>query len=204
MNKKPGFQFKMNSEALLFIIIGIIILLFMFFMPNIYKIISDLKTGNLFKKDDTPVVNNNAQNNNEEENLEEPGGEVSLVCTKTISKPEGNLIETYTFYYNNDKLESVKNDKNYDAISDDYLNYVYSEYAEFNKINDTYKTTSGFSYEGILESRALKATFVYDIMRLSLDDLNNIDQTLANELSSEKQSMDMLKQGYTALDYTCR
>lgn len=203
MNKKPGFQFKIGSEALLFIVISIIIVLFMFFMPNIYKIISDLKTGNLIKKEDTPAIKNNTQTNQEEENLEEPNGELTLVCTKTESKPEGNLIETYTFYYNNDKLESVKNDKNYDAISDEYLNYVYSEYAEFNKMNDTYKTTSGFSYEGTLESRTLTAAFVYDLTTLSLDDLNNINETLSNELSSN-QSIDMVKQAYMTLGYMCR
>ena len=203
MNKKPGFQFKIGGEGLLFIIIGIIIVLFMFFMPNIYKIISDLKTGNLFKKEDTPVINNDTPSNQEEENLEEPNGEITLICTKTDSKPEGNLIETYTFYYNNNKLESVKNNKNYDAVSDEYLNYVYSEYVEFNKINDAYKTISGFSYDGDLESRTLSATFVYDLTKLSLDDLNNINENLSNELNSN-QSIDVVKQGYITLGYMCR
>lgn len=203
MNKKPGFQFKIGGEALLFIVMGIIIVLFMFFMPNIYKIISDLKTGNLFKSEETPVINNSAQNNQDEGNLEEPKGELTLICTKTNSKPAGNLIETYTFYYNNDRLESVKNNKNYDAISDEYLNYVYSEYAEFTKINDTYKKTSGFSSDVTLESRTLTATFVYDLTKLSLSDLNNINETLTNELNNN-QSIDMIKQEYVTLGYICR
>lgn len=203
MNKKPGFQFKINSEALLFIIIGVIVALFMFFMPNIYKIISDLKTGNLFKKEETPVVSNDTQENAEEENLEEPNGEITLVCTKTTSKPEGNLIDTYTFYYNNDELESVKNDKNYDAISDEYLNYVYSEYAEFNKINDTNKTTLGFSYDGALEGRTLTATFIYDLTKSTPGDFNNINETLSNQLSDD-QSINIVKQEYITLGYICR
>jgi len=203
MNRKPGYQGKMNSEVLLFIIIGAIIIGFMFLMPNIYKIISNLKTGNLFKKEESPIVDNTVQDNKDEEKEEEPSGEITLVCAKTTSKPDGNLLETYTFYYNNDNLESIKNEKNYDAISDEYLNYVYSEYAEFNKINDDYKTIPGFSYDGTLESRTLTATFVYDLTKLSADDLNSINETLGNELYNN-QSKDMIKQEYIASGYMCR
>jgi len=205
MNKKPGFQVKIGGETLLFIIIGVIIVLFMFFMPNIYKLISDLKTGNLFKKEDSPIVNNTTQNNQEEEELEEPNGEATLVCTKTTSEPDGNLIETYTFYYNNDKLENIKNEKNYDAITDEYLNYVYSEQAKFNKINDAYKVVSGFSYNSVVESRTLVATFIYDLTKLDLNDLKNTEESLNVELNiNQDQLLESVEQVYTDLGYDCR
>lgn len=43
MNKKPGFQIKVGGDTILYIIISVLILLFMFFMPDIYKFISNLK-----------------------------------------------------------------------------------------------------------------------------------------------------------------
>lgn len=206
MSKKPGFQVKIGGETILYIVVGILIFGFIFFMPNIYKFISDLKTGNLFKNNETPVVENNNQNNEEENNAkEEIIAQETLVCTLTTSKPEGNFTETYTFYYNDDKLEKLKNEKNYDAITDEYLNYVYSEQAKFNNINNLYKALPGFSYTSTLESRTLITTFIYDLTKLNPESLNNKDEDLNIDLNVTKnQSSEEVKTIYTGLGYNCR
>lgn len=209
MSKKPGFQVKIGGETILYIVVFILIFGFMFFMPNIYKFISDLKTGNLFKKNETPVVENNNQNNEEDNNnnnnKEEIAAQAILVCTSTTSKPEGNFIETYTFYYNDDKLEKLKNEKNYDAITDEYLNYVYSQRAKFNNINNLYKVLPGFSYTSTLESRTLIATFIYDLTKLNPKSLSNEDEDLNIALNVTKnQSSEEVKTIYTGLGYNCR
>ena len=205
MSKKPGFQIKVGGETMLYIVIAIIVFGFIFFMPNIYKFISNLKTGDLFKKDNSPAVENNSGNNVQENKGEEDENTSSLACTLTTSKPEGNFIETYTFYYNDDKLTKIKNEKNYDAITDEYLNYIYSEQAKFNNINNEYKGLSGFSYSSSLESRTLIATFNYDLTKLNLDSLFSENQDLNINLNvNETQKLEEIKTIYNNLGYNCR
>lgn len=206
MNKKPGFQVKIGGETITYIVIGVIIFGFVFFMPSIYKFFSDLKIGDLFQNEEPPVVENNNQNNDEENNnQEEIIGDKTLVCTLMTSKPEGNLVETYTFYYCDNQLKKMKNEKNYDAIADEYLNFVYSEQARFNNMNNLYKNVSGFSYNSTLQSRTLSATFVYDLTKLNPESLDNTDEDLKIELNVTKnQTLEDVRIIYTDLGYDCR
>ena len=98
MGKKPGFQAKFDSDMLMYIIVGILIFGFIIFLPSIYTFVSKLKSKN--------VVSSNfvyENNNYEEEQIKENNNliNITLVCKKTESKPEGNLEEIYTFYYRN-------------------------------------------------------------------------------------------------------
>lgn len=206
MGKKPGFQVKMGGETFLYIIILILIFAFVFFMPNIYKVISNFKIGKLFGNNVVNTDENNSQNT-QIENEEDDSDEVTpnLVCTKMESKPEGNLVETYMFYYNDNKLEKVENEKNYDAITDEYLNYVYFEQSKFANLNNLYKDVPGFSYDAKLESRMLVATFTYDMNKLNQDLLYNESEELNIELNVNKnQSLEEVKTTYENLGYECR
>ncbi|MBQ6817849.1 MAG: hypothetical protein IJO27_05395 [Bacilli bacterium] len=205
MNKKPGFQVKVGGETIVFILIGVCIAAFVFFMPNIYMFFSGLK-NNTSNKNNEPIVNSPVQNEQKEENkVQEPIGEITLACTKTISEPEGNLVENYTFYYNNGVLETIKNEKNYDAISDEYLNYIYSEQANFDNMNNLYKNLDGFSYESKNESRTLVVTFSYDLTKLDPNNLVNANEKLNIELKVTKNnSSESVKQIYEDLGYKCR
>lgn len=209
MKNKPGFKVNIGGETLLYLVIGIIIFAFVLFMPRIYKFVSDIKTGNAFKGNKNPVVENKPSNNkkepNEDDKIVEPTGDSKLVCTSTTSTADGNLVETYTFYYTADKLTSFKNEKNYDAISDDYLNYVYSEQARYASINNLYKTVPGFSYSSTFESRNLIATFVYDLTKLNPASLNNGDASLSISLDVTKdQTLEEVKNIYTGLGFVCK
>jgi len=208
MKNKPGFKIKIDEETLLYIGIVVIILVFVLLMPNIYQFISDIKTGNVFKGNKTPVVENNNvdgntnnQNNNQ---VEEPVSETTLACTLMDSKPEGNFTENYVFYFNSNKLNSIKNEKEYDAITDEYLNYVYSEQSKFNNMYELYKDTAGFSYNSTMENRMLEVTFIYDLNKLTLDSLKNEDENLSIDLDVTKdQNLEEIKGIYTSLGYTC-
>jgi len=208
MNKKPGFQIKIGGETILYIVIGILIFGFVLFMPDIYKFISRLKTGNIGGNNNTSILENNKQDDNTENDKKQENEIISdstLVCTKMESEPEGNLVETYIFYYNNNNLEALENEKSYDAIADEYLNYVYSEQAKFNKINNSYKEVLGFSYESTLENRMLVATFSYDLTKLNVELLRNEDEELNIELNVSKgQTLDEVENLYLNLGYDCR
>lgn len=207
MDNKPGFKMKFDGEKLLYLIICILIALFIIFLPKIYKFVSDVKTGNLFKG--TQIQNQSKDDNKEEEEEEEkvvePTGDTILTCTKEDSKAEGNLVETYTFYYTNDALVSLKQEKKYDAISDDYLNYVYAEQAKYTNLNNLYKDVPGFGYTAKLETRSLTATFIYDFNKLNVDSLKNTDESLSITLDVNKgDSLDLINSSYTSLGYVCK
>ena len=89
MKNKPGFKVSIGGETIVYIIMGVVIFAFIFLMPNMYKLISNIKNGNLFKDKNTPVVDNNTPN--KEEQKEETNGKTLLVCASLTSKPEGNL-----------------------------------------------------------------------------------------------------------------
>ena len=170
MNKKPGLQFKLGGEGLMYVIIIIIIFAFILLMPNIYKLISKLKTGDLFKNKETPIVENSNQNIGEQNNSRN----FTLKCEKTDSTVDGNYVDTYTFYYNDNRLVKVINNKNYDAITDDYLLEINDAYSLFERINQQYKNVSGFSYDSSFEHRVLDANFLYDLTLLDLENLYSI------------------------------
>ena len=207
MKNKPGFNANVGGETIMYIVFGILIVIFVVFMPKIYKFISDVKTGNAFKKNN-PIVEENKNDKNpkkEDDNIKEPEGDTKLTCTLTTSEADGNLVDTYIFYYNDDKLNSFKNEKNYDAIADDYLNYVYSEQAKFNSMNSLYKTVPGFSYTSKFESRNLIATFIYDLTKLNPESLKNTDESLSINLDvSKDQTLDDVKGIYEGLGYSCK
>lgn len=213
MKNKLGFKVNIGGETILYFIVGVIIFVFVLFMPKIYKFISDVKTGNAFKNNN-PVVDNNpggSKENNNQTDLDNdnesnyPKGDTTLVCTFTDSTANGNLLETYTFYFDSNKLSSFKNEKNYDAIADEYLNYVYSEQARFNSMNNLYKNVSGFSYNSTFESRNLKATFIYDLTKLNPDYLKNSDDNLSITLNVNKDnSLEDVKTIYNDLGYNCK
>lgn len=207
MKNKPGFKVSMGSETFLYLIIGIIVFAFIFFMPSIYKFVSDIRTGNLFKNDEPQETLPPTENKEEQEEgkVEELDGEKTLVCSLTDSKPEGNLEEVNTFYFTSNKLSSFKETKTYDAITDEYINYVYSEQARFKNMNSLYKDIDGFSYTASLESRMLKVTFAYDLTKLNTGSLKNEDETLTiNFYVSKDQKLEEVKKIYTDMGYLCK
>lgn len=207
MENKPGFKMKFDGEKLLYIIICILIALFIMFLPKIYKFVSDVKTGNAFKGTQFQKTEKeeNKKEEKEEEKVVEPTGDTELTCTKTDSKAEGNLVETYIFYYTNDALVSLKQERQYDAITDAYLNYVYAEQAKYSSLYNLYKDVPGFSYTANLETRALTATFIYDFTKLNVELLKNADESLSITLDVKKgDSLENINSLYTNLGYVCK
>lgn len=204
MNKKPGFQVKLGGEEIMYIIILVLVFGFILFMPNIYKLISKVKTGNLFNRKDTPIVENNNQNNeNSNANIENDG--TTLVCTKMDSTVDGNFVDEYIFYYENDKLQKIENNKNYDAISDEYLNYAYSKQSLFDSMNKLYKDVPGFSYNLVSEARTLTATFLYDLNLLNPENLYSNDDDLSIYLYvTQDYDIEETKKVYESKEYNCR
>lgn len=204
MNKKPGFQVKLGGEEIMYIIILVLVFGFILFMPNIYKLISKVKTGNLFNKKDTPIVENNNQNNeNSNANIENDG--TTLVCTKMDSTVDGNFVDEYIFYYENDKLQKIENNKNYDAISDEYLNYAYSKQSLFDSMNKLYKDVPGFSYNLVSEARTLTATFLYDLNLLNPENLySNYDDLSIYLYVTQDYDIEETKNVYESKEYNCR
>lgn len=204
MKNKPGFKVNIGGETIVYLIIGVVIVAFIFLMPNMYKLISDFKTGNLFKDNNTPVVENSNQEK-EEEKPNESTGKTTLVCALLTSKPEGNLEEKYIFNFKEEKLESLTNEKYYDAVTDEYLNYVYSEQARFNKIGDLYKNVKGFNFGLESDTNSLKVTFLYDLTKLNPKLLENSEEKLSIKLNvTRNQSLEEVQKTYKDLGYTCR
>lgn len=212
MKNKFNFKLNLSNEAILYIVICVIVFAFVFLMPTIYKFFSDIRSGNLFKGNDTPVVDNDKDDKEEENPKQEENdktvnlkGDTLLTCMLETSTPEGNLVETYTFYYNDNKLSGLKEEKNYDAIADEYLNYVYSEQNRFANINNLYKNVSGFGYTSTLDSRNLIATFTYDLIKLNLELLKSEDETLSINLNvNVDETIEETQSKYTDLGYSCK
>ena len=203
MKNKPGFKVSIGGETIVYIIMGVVIFAFIFLMPNMYKLTSNIKNGNLFKDKNTPVVDNNDPN--KEEQKEETNGKTLLVCALLTSKPEGNLEEKYIFTFENEKLESVTNEKHYDAVTDEYLNYVYSEQARLNKLGEQHKKVRGFNFGIESDTNSLKATFIYDLTKLNPKLLENADENLSIKLNVERnQALEEIQKIYKDLGYTCR
>ena len=204
MNKKPGFQVKFGGEELLYIIIIILVFAFVFFMPDIHKLISKIKTGNLFKKNDIAIVEPNKSDEETESNKVNDNDSI-LVCSKIDSIVDGNLTDTYTFYYENKKLSKIINNKNYDAITDEYLSNINNAYSVFERINQRYENVPGFSYTSTFESRMLDATFSYDLKTLNLEFLHSEEEDLDIELYVNREhNLNEVKTIYENMKFNCR
>lgn len=210
MKNKPGVKIKLGSEGTLYLIIGIIIVAFIMFMPTIYKFVSDVKTGNAFKGKDNQTVENQGEavkkeDDKKEEKEEQLTGDTTVTCATASSTADGNYDEIYTFYFNSDKLSSIQLEKKYDGSTDEYLNYIYSEQAKFNNINELHKSKDGFSYTSKLEGKSFDAIFKYDLSKLDLGSLANDNEDLNINLNVTKnQSLEEVKAKYLDLGYTCK
>ena len=204
MNKKPGFQVKLGGEEFLYTIIILLVFAFIFFMPDIHKLISKIKTGNIFKKNDVVIVEPNKPDE-ELENNKVNNSDSILVCSKIDSIVDGNLTDTYTFYYDNKKLIKIINNKNYDAITDEYLNHINNAYSIFERINQRYENVPGFSYTSTFESRMLDATFSYDLKTLNPESLHSEEEDLNIELYvNSEHSLNEVKTIYENMKFNCR
>jgi len=205
MNKKPGFQVKLGGEEFLYTIIILLVFAFIFFMPDIHKLISKIKMGNIFKNDSLAIVNPVKPDVEIENNKVNNDSETILVCSKIDSIVDGNLTDTFTFYYDNNKLVKIINNKNYDAITDEYLNNINNAYSVFEGMKQQYENIPGFSYSSTFEDRMLNATFSYDLKILNLESLHSEEKDLNIELYVDADNnLNEVKTIYQNMKFNCR
>ena len=183
--KKPGFKVKFNSEKTLYAVIIIIIFLFIFNMKSIYDFAIKLKNGSLFQNNSvqTPVSSDptveDPSSDNDEYTIVKPVGKESCKCTKKVTDATGTKNTTVNLYFTDEKIKSLEEDNTYDAISDEYTNYIYSEKKKYESFKNDNISLDGFSVVVSLEGNTYMATStVVDLSKVALTDIKTNDEDL--------------------------
>lgn len=183
--KKPGFKVKFNSEKTLYAVIIIIIFLFIFNMKSIYDFAIKLKNGSLFQNNSvqTPVSSDptveKSSSDKDKYTIVKPVGKENCKCTKKVTDATGTKNTTVNLYFTDEKIKSLEEDNTYDAISDEYTNYIYSEKKKYESFKNDNLSLDGFSVVVSLEGNTYMATStVVDLSKVALTDIKTNDEDL--------------------------
>lgn len=213
---KSGSKFKMNSDKIIYAIIIIILVVFMFNMKRVYKFISELKTGEMFRK--TPVVdngndnnkqneNNNTQNNNKDNNTYEivnPVGNNSVNCQYTSTKENGEKVTKVTLYYTGNDLKSIVENISYSSSDEEYFNVIASEKTKYDKRKTNNIKLKGYSIEITSGgSTSLKVRSVYDLSKISFLDVKTIEEDTIILYGSFNANINEVKEEYQNNGFNC-
>lgn len=176
---KSGFNPKINSEKVLYVVILAMIVVFMFNMRNVYNFVAKLRTGEFFQKEE--VVQEDPTTNDDDDEEEEPVVEYKVVkplgtnkvaCTTKVESGTGTKTTTIYLYYSEDQLKSLDEEVSYEGISDEYTNYIYSERKKYETRKSDNLELEGYSVVTTLSGTLSLATS--SVIDLSKTDLTKV------------------------------
>ena len=204
---KAGFNKQSGGDGLLYTVLVILLMFFILNLSDIYQLVSKFKTGELFKsKEQGEVVE---QVPNEEVKEEEyvalkPIGENYGKCEKIITENGGDKTTTVKIYYTDYKLKSIVEEHKYSGITDEYMNYIYSENNKYKKRQTENKANKGYSVIPTLSSStSLKVSSVYDLSKTALEDIILEENEKLDLVGAYNQDVVGLVDAYFNLGYDC-
>ena len=204
---KAGFNKQSGGDGLLY---GVLVILLMFFILNlsdIYQLVSKFKTGELFKSDQQGETVEQIEH--EEEKEEEyvalkPIGENFGKCQKVVTENGGDKTSTVKIYYTDYNLKSIVEEHKYSGITDEYMNYIYSENSKYKKRQTENKSNKGYSIiPDLSSSTSLKVSSVYDLSKTSLEQIILEENEKLDLVGAYNQDVVGLIDAYYNLGYDC-
>ncbi len=172
---KTGFNPKLNSEKILYVVILAVIVIFMFNMKNVYNIVTKLRTGEFFQKDDvvTEEPTTNDDDDTEEPVVEytvvKPVGTDKIACSTRVDSATGTKLTTIYLYYTGSQLKSLDEEVSYEGISEEYTNYIYSERKKYETRKSGNLELEGYSVVTTLSGTlSLTSSSVVDLSKTDL------------------------------------
>lgn len=200
--KKEGSSSKNNNEGMILIIIGVIILGFIFGMKPIYNTVQKLQNGTLFKS--------NHQNKEVKEPEEEvytilvPVAASKLVCKNVLSSEGGDKTIKVTLYYTNSKLKSIKEDISYSSITSEYSNYILSEQSKYKQRRNSNLNNKGYSIDiNLVSTTTLDVSSVYFLEKTDIDDIILTSDDIPTVFGSFDKDIYEAANEYMKNSYTC-
>lgn len=201
MNKE-GFNGKNNNEGIILIIIGVIVLAFIFGMKPLYNTIQKLQNGTLFK--------NSQQSKKVDEPKEEvytilkPVGASKLLCKNVLSSEGGDKTTKVTLYYTNSKLKSIKEDISYSSITDEYSNYILSEQSKYKQRKNSNLSNKGYSIDiDLVSTTTLDISSVYLLEKTDIEDIILTSDDIPTVFGSFDKDIYEVANEYMKNSYTC-
>lgn len=168
--EKEEFRGKKNNDGMILIIIGVIVLAFIFGMKPIYNTIQKLQNGTLFKSNEQK--DNNEKPQEEVYTILKPVGASKLICKNTLSSEGGDKTIKVTLYYTNSKLKSIKEDISYSSITDEYSNYILSEQSKYKQRKNSNINNKGYSIDiDLVSTTTLDISSVYLLEKTDIEDI---------------------------------
>lgn len=207
---KPGLSPKLDSEKILYIVILIIIAIFIFNMKGVYSLIVKIRTGELFPKQE--VVSEQPTDNEDEEDEEpveqyevlKPIGNEKVTCKTTVNSATGSKETKVYLYYTEDKLKSLDEQVNYEGISDEYTNYIYSERKKYEKRKSDNINLKGYSVVTTLSGTlSLATSTVIDLSKTDLTKITISDTDGIGLYGVYNQAINEAVVQYASMGYEC-
>ena len=206
---KAGFNKQSSGDGLLYTILTVFLLFFIFNLSTIYDFVSQLKTGELFKKDPQEQGEVVEEVNKDEDDDKEyvsikPVGKNYGKCTKIVTENGGDKTSTVKVYYTEYKLKSIAEEHKYSGITDEYMNYIYSENSKYKKRQTENIDNDGYSIIPTLSSStSLKVNSVYDLSKTSLEKIKLEENEKLDLVGAYNQDVTELIDAYANLGYEC-
>lgn len=187
-----------KSELGVMITIGVIIVAFIFGMKPLYRFLSNM-TPDIKTPNNTP---SNEVKPKEEYKILKPIGDNTLECKKDLIQENGSKHITVTLYYN-DALTSIKEDYTYSSSTEDFSNYLMSEYNKF-KQRKTLNNNLGYSVDIKMDGTSyLNISSVYLLDTIDLTDINLAENDVMEVIGDNKMTIVDAKQLYINKGYMC-
>lgn len=205
---KAGFNKQSGGDGLLYAVLTILLMFFIFNLSTIYQFVSSIKTGEAFKKEEEQgeVVEEVEKDDKEEEEyvVLKPIGKNYGKCSKVVTENGGDKTTTVKIYYTEYKLKSIAEEHKYSGISDEYMNYIYSENSKYKKRQTENIGNDGYSIVPTLSSStSLKVSSVYDLSKTSLENIKLEENEKLDLVGAYNQEITELIDAYMNLGYEC-
>lgn len=201
--KKAGFNEKKNNDNVILIVIGVIVVAFIFGLKPVYRTMQKLQNGTLFQKTDTNKKDDNKKPSDEYKILE-PIGASKLVCKTSVMSEGGDKTTKATLYYTNNNLKSIKEEISYSSITDEYTNYILSEQSKYKQRKTSNLKNKGYSIEiNLLSTTTLDISSVYLLDKMDLKDITLSTNDILDIYGEFDQNIYDAATLYTNSGYVC-
>lgn len=197
MTKKKN---SINKDSLVLIVIFAIVAIFVFGLKPLYQMFEKLQNGTLFEKE---IIENKDKEEKKEEEYKiiKPIGESKLLCTQSVSNEGGTQKIDLTLYHTNNRLKSIKMDRDYSGFNDEYSNYILSEQNKFKERKTNNLSNKGYSIDIKLESTT--ELEVSEVFNLETTDLDKVSKDI-NMKGTYNQDIYEIANEYIKDGYVCK
>lgn len=209
---KSGFNPKLTSEKVLYVIIIIIIALFIFNMKGVYSLASKIKTGELFKSTTKTTTTDTSKDDSKSDDTSDtteytvvkPVGDDKVSCTLKTDSATGSKTDVVYLYYTDSKLTSLDEEISYAGLTSEYTNYIYSERKIYEKRKSDNLKLEGYSVVTTLSGTlSLTVSTVVDLSKTDLTKITISDTNGIGLYGVYNQDINEAETQYAALGYEC-